>query len=295
MRSERSARARFVRAGSLAVMAACGVWVAAGHPDAQSAAPPVAAKAAALSKYQNIPLWPAGQVPLATGTAPLDAPFVTVFLPKPGTSRGGSVVIAPGGSNIMLMYGAEGFEVAEHYNDWGVTAFVLTYRMSPKYNDAARILDAQRAIRLVRAHAGAWNLDPKRIGYIGFSAGSNIGRPIVASSTPGDAASADPIERVSSRPDYLALVYGAGRATPGESLKEFPPTFLLSAAGDQQPSLANAQLFGDLTRAGAVAEIHVYQKGRHGFGAGDGSPEFSGWMPILKHFLETDGFITGGN
>lgn len=293
MRSERNARSRFGRLAVVLLVVAAGLSAAAGRVGAQVTARAGAPKASDLKKYQNIPLWPAGQVPMATGTAPLDAPFVTVFLPKPGTSNGGSVVIAPGGSNIMLMYGAEGFEVAEHYNDWGVTAFVLTYRMSPRYNDTARILDAQRAIRIVRANAGAWNLDPKRIGYIGFSAGSNIGRPIVASSTPGDAQAADPIERVSSRPDYLALVYGAGRATPGESLKDFPPTFLLSAAGDQQPSLANAQLFGELTRAGAVAEIHVYQKGRHGFGAGDGSPEFSGWMPILKHFLDMDGFLGG--
>jgi acetyl esterase/lipase len=257
---------------------------------------PVAAQtpaSAALADYQNIPLWPSGQVPMATGSAPLDVPFLTVFRPKPGTGNGGSVVIAPGGSNIMLMYGAEGFEVAERYNDWGVTAFVLTYRLSPHYNDAARILDGQRAIRLVRANAAAWQLDPARIGYIGFSAGSNMGRPLVASATSGDPQSADPIERVSARPDYLALVYGPGRATPGESLKDFPPTFLLSAAGDRQPSLGNAQLFADLTRAGAVAEIHVFQKGRHGFGGGDGSPEFSGWMSMLKHFLETDGFLTG--
>jgi len=277
--------------GSLAAVLAVAFCASAGPVRAQAGPSTGAGIPAALKNYQNIPLWPAGHVPMATGTAPLDAPFVTVFLPKPGTSNGGSVVIAPGGANIMLMYGAEGFEVAEHYNDWGVTAFVLTYRLSPHYDDAARVLDGQRAIRLVRSQAAAWHLDPQRIGYIGFSAGSNMGRPIVASSTPGDAQATDPIERVSSRPDYLALVYGAGRATPGESLKDFPPTFLLSAAGDRQPSLANAQLFGELTRAGAVAEIHVYQKGRHGFGAGDGSPEFSGWMPILKHFLDMDGFL----
>lgn len=280
---ERSARRAIVRA-ACAVIAAMIVT---------PALPAAAQTPTALADYQNIPLWPSGQVPMATGSGPLDVPFLTVFRPKPGTTNGGSVVIAPGGSNIMLMYGAEGFEVAERYNDWGVTAFVLTYRLSPHYNDAARILDGQRAIRLVRANAGAWQLDPARIGYIGFSAGSNMGRPIVASATGGDPQSADPIERVSARPDYLALVYGPGRATPGESLKEFPPTFLLSAAGDAQPSLGNAQLFADLTRAGAVAEIHVYQKGRHGFGGGDGSPEFSGWMPMLKHFLDTDGFLTG--
>jgi acetyl esterase/lipase len=246
---------------------------------------------AALANYQNIPLWEAGHVPRAVGTGPLDRPFLTVFLPPAGKSNGASVIVAPGGSNIMLMYGAEGFEVAERYNDWGVTAFVLTYRMSPHYDDAARVMDGHRAVRMVRAHAADWQLDTNRIGYIGFSAGANMGRPIAASSDAGDPRAADPIERVSSRPDYLALVYGPGRATPGESLAGFPPTFLLSAAGDRGPSVGNAQLFADLTRAGAVAEIHVYQKGRHGFGTGAGSPEFSGWMPLLQHFLQLDGFL----
>jgi endo-1,4-beta-xylanase len=247
-----------------------------------------------LADYQNLPLWEPDRVPLSQGDGPLDRPFLTVFQPRPGQSNGGAVVIAPGGGNIMLMYGIEGFEVGERYNDWGVTAFVLTYRLTPPYSNEARIADGERAIRLVRAHAREWNLDPARIGYVGFSAGANMGRSVVAASDSGDAEAADPIERVSSRPDYLVLVYGPGRATPGESLKDFPPTFLLSAAADAQPSIGNAQLFIDLTRAGAVAELHIYQRGRHGFGGGFGSPEFSGWMPLLKHFLQRGGFLPEG-
>ena len=244
-----------------------------------------------LTPYRNIPLWEAGSVPLATGTGPLDAPFLTVFLPPEGKRNGASVVIAPGGANIMLMYGGEGIDIAERYNDWGVTAFVLTYRLSPRYGDNVRVLDGTRAIQVVRSRAGAWKLDPARIGYIGFSAGSNMGRSVAAAAKPGEPSAADPADRVSSRPDYLALVYGAGRPTPGESLKDFPPTFLVSAAGDQGPSLGNAQLFMDLTRAGATAEIHVYQKGRHGFGSGFGSPEFGEWMAGLEHFLKVGGFL----
>jgi acetyl esterase/lipase len=244
-----------------------------------------------LSPYRNIPLWDAGKVPLAAGTGPLDAPFLTAFLPPVGKRNGASVVIAPGGANIMLMYGAEGLDIAERYNDWGVTAFVLTYRLSPRYGENARVLDGTRAIQIVRSHAAAWKLDPAQIGYIGFSAGSNMGRSVVTASQPGDATAADPADRVSSRPDYLALVYGAGRATPDESLKGFPPTFLVSAAADQGPSLGNAQLFTDLTRAGATAEIHVYQKGRHGFGSGFGSPEFGDWMAALERFLKVGGFL----
>src|SRR3954453_2433214 len=167
----------------------------------------------------NIHLWEPGKVPMAAGEGPLDNPFVTVFLPSPEKRNGASVIVAPGGSNIMLMYGAEGMDIAERLNDWGVTAFVLTYRLSPRYNDTVRTLDGQRAIRLIRARASEWKLDPARIGYAGFSAGSNMGRLVAASSGPGDPTAADPVDRMSSRPDFLVLVYGAGRATPGESLK----------------------------------------------------------------------------
>jgi endo-1,4-beta-xylanase len=246
------------------------------------------------SASYNIPLWEAGKVPLATGTGPLDAPFLTVFPPPQGKRNGGAVVIAPGGSNIMLMYGAEGLDIAEQYNDWGVTAFVLTYRLSPRYNESARIADGKRAIQVVRAHAAELRLDPARVGYIGFSAGSNMGRSVVAASGPGDPNAADPVDRLSSRPDYLALVYGPGRATPGEQMKNFPPTFLMAAEFDTGPAIGNAQLFIDLVHAGVPAEIHAYQKGHHGFGSGFSSGTFSDWMPRLEHFLKQAGFIPGG-
>ena len=260
-------------------------------PAAENKAP---ADKAGLRDNYNIPLWEAGKVPGAKGDGPLDAPFLTVFLPAPGKANGGSVVIAPGGSNIMLMYGAEGIDIAERYNEWGVAAFVLTYRLSPRYNEAARVQDGQRAIRMVRAKAGEFRLDPKRVGYIGFSAGSNMGRSVVAAAGPGDPGAADPVERLSSRPDYLGLVYGPGRATPGENLKAFPPVFLLSAAGDVGPSLGNAAFTADLIKAGAVVETHIYQKGHHGFGDGFASGTYSDWMGRLEHFLKQGGFIPGG-
>jgi acetyl esterase/lipase len=242
----------------------------------------------------NIPLWADGKVPLAKGDGPLDRPFLTVFLPPENKRNGGAVVIAPGGSNIMLMYGAEGLTIAERYNEWGVTAFVLTYRLSPRYGEDARVLDGKRAIQLVRCRAAEFKLDAQRVGFIGFSAGSSLGRSVVAASGPGNASAQDPVDRMSSRPDYLALVYGPGRAREGESLKSFPPVFLLSAAGDTGAALGSAQLFMDLTRAGATAEIHVYQKGHHGFGDGFASGTFSDWMPRLEHFLQQGGFIPGG-
>jgi acetyl esterase/lipase len=251
-------------------------------------------KAAKSFVPYNIPLWEEGKVPLATGDGPLDAPFVTVFLPPEGKRNGAAVVVAPGGGDIMLMYGVEGMDIAERFNEWGASAFVLTYRLSPKYRADARVLDGNRAVQLVRARAKEWGIDPGKIGFAGFSAGSTLGRQVVAAAKAADPGASDPLDRVSSRPDFLALVYGPGRAAAGEQLKDFPPTFLLAAAADRGNANGSAQLFIDMNKAGAVAELHLYQKGRHGFGEAYRSPEFSGWMPELRHFLQQDGFLPKG-
>jgi endo-1,4-beta-xylanase len=194
----------------------------------------------------------------------------------------------------MLLYGLEGLDIAERYNEWGVAAFILNYRLSPRYGEDARVLDGKRAIQVIRSRAAEWKLNPDRVGFIGFSAGSSLGRSVAATSGGGEPNASDPVGRFSSRPDYLGLVYGPGRASPGESLKSFPPTFLMVAAGDKSAALGSAQLFMDLTQAGAVAELHIYQKGNHGFGSGFGSGTFSDWMPRLEHFLKQGGFLPGG-
>lgn len=246
--------------------AAAGILAAANGRDANPA-------------HFNIPLWPAGQVPLAKGDGPLDAPFITAFLPPESKRNGTAAIIAPGGSNIMLMYGGEGMEAAEKMNEWGVACFILTYRLSPRYGEDARVLDGNRAVEIVRERAAEFKIDPKKIGFAGFSAGSSLARSATAASKP------------SSRADYLVMVYSSGRATPGEDLKSFPPTFLLAAAHDRGPANGNAQLFLEMNRAGTVVEMHTFQKGRHGFGAGTFSDEYSPWMPLLKHFLQIGGFL----
>jgi len=272
---------------ALALIAAAGALAAADNRAA-------AEKHGATPANYNIHLWEPGKVPGAKGDGPLDNPFLTVFQPPEGKRNDGAVVVAPGGGNIMLMYGAEGMDIAERYNDWGVTAFVLTYRLAPRYPQDARVADAKRAVQVVRSRAGEFKINPAKIGFIGFSAGSGLGRDLIDAAGPGDAAAADPVDRLSSRPDYLGLIYGPGRGKPGESLKDFPPTFLCAAEYDRGTSLGSAQLFSDLTKAGAVVEAHLYQKGRHGFGSGEGDPEFSVWMSQLEAFLRLNGFIPGG-
>lgn len=241
----------------------------------------------------NIPLWEPGKVPLAVGDGPLDGPFLTVFMPPENKRNGSAVIIAPGGSNIMLMYGVEGIEVAERFNDWGTAAFVLTYRLSPRYDDKARVLDGNRAMRLVRSRAAEWKLDPNRILFAGFSAGSSMARMVTAASGPGDPNAADPVDRYDSKPNLLLMVYSAGRPTSSELLQNFPPTFLLAAAWDRGAANGSAQLFLEMNKAGAVVELHLYQRGRHGFGAAATSPEFGPWMDVLKHFLNQNQFFGG--
>ena len=246
----------------------------------------------AVDPHYNIPLWEPGKVPLSKGNGPLDAPFLTVFKPA-GKPNGSAVIIAPGGSNIMLMYNLEGIDIAERFNDWGTTAFVLTYRLNPRYDDAARALAGNRAIRLRRSRAKEFGIDPERITFAGFSAGSSMARNVAATATAGDPDAADPVDRLPSKAHSMIMVYSAGRPMPGEKLADFPPVFLLAAAHDRGAANGSAQLFLDMNKAGTVVELHLLQRGRHGFGAATTSPEYGPWMDQLKHFLNLNKFFGG--
>lgn len=238
----------------------------------------------------DIPLWERGKVPGALGDFPLDNPVLTVSLPQPGKANGAAIIVLPGGGNTTLFAHQEGMAVAEKLNDLGIAAFVLTYRMSPRYSQEDRLRDGHRAMQVVRSKASEFKLDPKRIGMAGFSAGGNLIRPVAAKPLPGDPSSADPVERVSSRPDFVIMVYGPGRGGPGEDLKNFPPAFIMAAAADST-STGSAQLFLDLKKAGASPELHLYQNGRHGFGLAEGVPGLSDWPGRLESWLRTAGFL----
>lgn len=239
----------------------------------------------------NIPLWPEGKVPDAVGTLPIDKPYLTASFPPDGKANGTAVIIGPGGGNSDLFAHQEGMDVAEKLNSWGVTAFVLTYRLNPRYpRQETRTLDGSRAVQLLRARAAEFHLDPNRIGMMGFSAGSNLIRPVASSPSPGDPKAGDPVDRVSSRPDFAIMVYGAGRAAPGESLQNYPPVFLIAAAGDSTAP-GSAQFFIDLRKAGVNAELHLYQKGRHGFGLGEGHPVLSDWVGRCENWMKNLGLL----
>jgi acetyl esterase/lipase len=133
-----------------------------------------------------------------------DKPILTAILPPESRRNGASVIICPGGGNTKLFYHPEGMAVAEHLNEWGVAGFILTYRLGPRYDQSARLLDGQRAVQVVRSRAMEWKLDPRRVGMMGFSAGGSLAVGTGLNVLAGEPNSPDPANRVSSRPDFQA-------------------------------------------------------------------------------------------
>lgn len=181
------------------------------------------------------------------------------------------MIVAPGGGHRFLSIDTEGTNVAEYLNSQGVAAFVLKYRLAREQGstykiDVDALADAQRAIRMLRTRASEWNLNPAKIGIMGFSAGGEVAVLASTRYDAGKADSADPIERQSSKPDYQVLIYPGIRPENYTVTKETPPTFLLAADNDRGPSTAIPALYLALKKAGVPAELHVYSSGGHGFG-----------------------------
>jgi acetyl esterase/lipase len=259
-------------------------------------------------------LWPKG-APGAVGTEEADKPSLTVFQPPADKANGTAVVICPGGGYGFLAKDHEGKQVAEWFNQRGVTAFMLLYRIAPRYRHPAPLQDAQRAIRTVRARAKEWNIDPKRIGIMGFSAGGHLASTAGTHFDDGKTDADDPIEKVSCRPDFLVLCYpvitfdapyahmGSRNNLLGkdqeaklvESLcndkqvtDKTPPTFLFHTDADKGVVPENSILFYmALRKAKVPAELHIYEKGNHGVGLAAKDPILSTWADRLNGWLES--------
>ena len=198
-------------------------------------------------------------------------PSLLIYLPAKERATGAAMIIAPGGGHRFLSIDTEGTNVAEWLNGIGVAAFVLKYRLAREQDSPYRIdehpfADAQRAIRIVRSRAVEWNLNPGKVGVMGFSAGGEVAVLASTHHDAGRADSPDAIERQSSRPDYQILIYPGIRADNVTVTKDTPPTFMLCADNDRGPSLAIPNLYLALKQAGVPAELHVYNSGGHGFG-----------------------------
>lgn len=267
------------------------------------------------------PLWPSGEVPGASGKAEPDTPGLTPYFPESAIATGAAMVICPGGGYVRLAE-HEGEGYARFLNEHGIAAFVLKYRLgSAGYRHPAMLEDAARAVRLVRANAADWGLDPGRIGIMGSSAGGHLASTLLTHFSGGDPDALDPIERQSDRPDlgilcYPVITMGDGThagsranllgANPSPELIELlsnerhvtaetPPTFLWHTAEDPVVPVSNSLDFAAaLAKHGVPFDLHVYEKGAHGLGLGSREYDPAKWHPWtadLLFWLKGQGFL----
>lgn len=272
----------------------------------------------AIFAADPIPLWE-GKAPGAVGETPKDIPTLTPYLAeKPHTARA-AMVICPGGG-----YGAladhEGSHYAKFLNEQGISAFVLRYRLgSAGYRHPIMLNDAARAVRMVRARATEWNIDPAKVGIMGSSAGGHLASTLLTHFDAGNAEATDPIDRQSSRPDLGVLCYavitmgefthhGSKKNLLGENPSEelvtllsselqvkenTPPCFIWHTWEDKAVPIENSMLFASALRKNKVPfDFHVYQKGAHGIGLGaKGDPsKRHPWTQDLVFWLKTQGW-----
>ena len=268
---------------------------------------------------QTFPLWERG-APGALGSADEDTPTITVYPPLDPTRSGTAILIAPGGSYTMLASNHEGRQFANLFNGMGVTAFVLKYRLGPKYHNPIELGDAQRALRWVRAHAQQYGYQSDRVGLMGFSAGGHLASTAATHFDSGKPEAADPIDRVGCRPDFLILAYpvitmlppyaheGSAENLLGKNAStemrrqmsnelnvtaQTPPTFLLSTTADTVvPPENSVSFYLALRKAGVPAEMHVFERGPHGVGLDLEDPVLGIWPTLLTNWLRQRGLLT---
>lgn len=270
---------------------------------------------------EPILLWPEG-APGAVGTEDQDRPTLRVYAPPADKACGTGVVICPGGGYAVLATDHEGHQLAKWFNSRGIHAFVLKYRLGRRYQHPAPLQDAQRAIRYVRSHAEALGVSPKRIGIMGFSAGGHLASTAATHFAAGQAEHADPIERVSCRPDFAILGYPVisltadfahrgsggnllGKEPDPELLKSLsnetqvtaqtPPTFLFHTSEDTAVPPENSIAFYlALRKAKVPAEMHIYQQGPHGVGLAPADPALNTWITHVYDWLRGNGLLADG-
>ncbi len=259
-------------------------------------------------------LWPNG-APFAKGSEPEDCPRITPYI-VPASKPTSAVVICPGGG-----YGGraahEGEPVALWLNGIGVSAFVLDYRVAP-YRHPCELMDGQRAIRCVRHRAAEFNVDPKRVSILGFSAGGHLASSVGTHYDYGFPNAADPVEREICRPDCMVLCYPVitfaefshgGSMTnllgpaPPQDLRDLlsnekqvtadtPPTFLWHTEDDPGVPVENSLLFAQALRKNKVSfELHIFKQGRHGLGLAPDDPHVGTWTRLCEEWLEKQGFV----
>ena len=268
----------------------------------------------------TVPLWP-GAAPSEVGTIPAETsevkggirrvshvtvPVMTVFRPEAGKNTGAAVVILPGGGYNILADDHEGDQVARYLNGVGVTGIVLKYRVPRRAGTPNNvpppqaIMDAQRAMSLVRSRADEWGIDPKRVGILGFSAGGHLAA--WATATSGDRRTYDPIDaadKASARPDFMALIYpayliqkGTDTLSPEVAVgSDTPPTFLAMAGDDPITVEGSLAYVGALRKAKVPFELHIYDGGGHGFGMNSTGRPVAAWPDRLADWMRSRGLL----
>ena len=224
-------------------------------------------------------------------------PSITLFLPPKETATGAGVVIAPGGGHNSLWVDHEGYNVARWLAARGVAGFVLKYRLAREKGstytiEGTSLSDTQRAIRLVKSKGAEWNVDPTRIGVIGFSAGGELAALAATHIEPGKPGATDPLDRLSSSAAFFGLLYPAIPADMPLS-KDMPPAFLACGENDRQNiSQGLPELYIAMKKVGAQAELHVYTKVGHGFGVRDTTKgPVALWPQRFYEWLDARGFL----
>ena len=263
-------------------------------------------------------LWPTG-APGALGTDESDVPTLTIYAPAPPQNTGTAIVICPGGGYGRLAMDHEGHQVARLLTTRGITGVILKYRLGPRYRHPAMLQDVLQAIRWTRHHAGDLQIKPDRVGVMGFSAGGHLASSAATLFDEGRASAAEPLGRVSSRPDFAVLAYpvvamnqpithaGSQKNLLGENpapdllvrlsterqvTPRTPPTFLFHTNEDSGvPPENSVQFYLALRKAGVPAELHIYEKGRHGVGLAPADPVLRTWIERLFDWMAGQGLL----
>ncbi len=272
-----------------------------------------ATAAFAVDPLPAIILWPAGAPgsegktePEKVTTSPgggertvtgVNAPNITPFLPARDKANGAAILVIPGGGHSKLCVDHEGDNIARWFADHGIAAFVLRHRLAREpgstYTIEGHALpDTQRAMRLIRSHAGEWGVDPHRLGSIGFSAGGELVALSWMRPGEGKAEAADPIDRENARPDFQGLIY-PGRSGDIVPTKDSPPAFLACGEKDRTDIAEGlAEVYLRFKRAGVSAEFHVYAGVGHGFGyRATTKGAVATWPDRFLEWLDGRGFL----
>ena len=227
-------------------------------------------------------------------------PTITVYRPARTRETGTAVVVFPGGGYHILAMDLEGTEVCEWLNSIGVTAILLKYRVPDPSPHTRPFQDAQRALGMIRSRAGAWNIDPHRIGVLGFSAGGHLAVSLSCGFQKRAYALRDDADRLSCRPDFAVLIYPSYLAT-GDSAstldpafhvtRETPPAFLVQTQHDPEGVNNSIAYYRALAHAGVPAEVHLYEAGGHGYGLRPSRLPVSRWPSRLAEWMQSMQFI----